>query len=103
MDDSLVDQRRTREQIEALVQQVGALRDYASLAWLRYENGYTSYLEVIDADSRLYSAELTHTRTQGTLFQALVNLYKAMGGGWVTKAEQLAVPTEAGKGEGTPR
>jgi len=99
VDDSLVDQKRTREQIEALVQQVGALRDYASLAWLRYENGYTSYLEVIDADSRLYSAELTHTQTQGTLFQALVNLYKAMGGGWVTKAEQLAVPTEAGKGE----
>jgi len=99
VDDSLIDQKRTKEQLEALAQEVAALRDYSSLAWLRYENGYTSYLEVIDADSRLYSAELTHTQTQGTLFQALVNLYKAMGGGWVTKAEQLAVPTEAGKGE----
>jgi multidrug efflux system outer membrane protein len=100
VDDSLVDQKRTREQLEALVQQVGALSDYASLAWLRYENGYTSYLEVIDADSRLYSAVLTHAQTQGTLFQALINLYKAMGGGWVTEAEQLIVPIEGGEGAG---
>ena len=98
VDDSLVDQKRTREQIEALVQQVDALRNYASLAWVRYENGYTSYLEVIDADSRLYSAELTQTQTNGTLFQALVNLYKAMGGGWVTEAEQFTVLTEGDEG-----
>jgi hypothetical protein len=32
-------QKCTKEQLEVLVQQVGALRDYASLAWLRYENG----------------------------------------------------------------
>jgi multidrug efflux system outer membrane protein len=100
VDDSLEDQKRTREQLGALVEQVGALSDYAGLAWLRYENGYTSYLEVIDADSRLYSAELTHTQAQGTLFQALVNLYKAMGGGWVTEAERLTVPTEGGEGVG---
>ena len=89
VDDSLIDQRRTREQLEALVQQVGALRDYARLSWLRYDNGYTSYLEVLDAQSRLYSAEITHTQTQGALFQALVNLYKAIGGGWVVTAEGL--------------
>jgi multidrug efflux system outer membrane protein len=100
VDDSLEDQKRTREQLGALVEQVGALSDYAGLAWLRYENGYTSYLEVIDADSRLYSAELTHTQAQGTLFQALVNLYKAMGGGWVTEAARLTVPTEGGEGVG---
>jgi multidrug efflux system outer membrane protein len=89
VDDSLIDQRRTREQLEALVQQVGALNDYARLAWLRYDNGYTSYLEVLDAQSRLYSAELTHAQAQGVLFQALVNLYKAMGGGWVAEAERI--------------
>jgi outer membrane protein, multidrug efflux system len=91
VDDALVDQRKTKEQLEALVQQVDALRNYSSLAWVRYENGYTSYLEVIDADSRLYNAEVTHTKTQGNLFQALVNVYKAMGGGWITEAEQLGV------------
>jgi len=91
VDDSLIDQRRTKEQLEALVQQLGALRDYERLSWLRYDNGYTSYLEVLDAQSRLYNAELTHAQTQGVLFQALVNLYKAMGGGWITEAEQLTI------------
>jgi multidrug efflux system outer membrane protein len=89
VDDSLIDQRRTKEQLEALFQQVGALRDYERLSWLRYDNGYTSYLEVLDAQSRLYNAELIHAQTQGILFQALVNVYKSMGGGWVVKAEGL--------------
>ena len=91
VDDSLIDQRRTREQLDALVQQVGSLRDYERLSWLRYDNGYTSYLEVLDAQSRLYNAELTHAQTQGVLFQALVNLYKAMGGGWVVTADQMTL------------
>ncbi|HXX81855.1 MAG TPA: TolC family protein, partial [Thermodesulfovibrionales bacterium] len=91
VDDALVDRSRTREQIDALTQQVDALRDYARLAWLRYENGYTSYLEVLDAQSRLYNAELSYTQAQETLFQALVNLYKAMGGGWVTEADRMTM------------
>jgi multidrug efflux system outer membrane protein len=89
VDDGLVDQKRTREQLDARGQQVGSLRDYARLAWLRYENGYTSYLEVLDAQTRLYDAELIQTRTQETLFLALVSIYKAMGGGWVVKADEL--------------
>jgi multidrug efflux system outer membrane protein len=91
VDDALIDQKRTREQLEALAQQVDALRTYADLAWVRYENGYTSYLEVLDAESRLYTAELTYAKAQGTLFQALVNLYKAMGGGWVVKADEMTM------------
>ncbi len=92
VDDALIDQKRTREQLQSLAQQVNALRDYARLALLRYDNGYTSYLEVLDAQSRLYNAELTYAQSQGTLFQALVNLYKSMGGGWVVTAEGLTEP-----------
>jgi multidrug efflux system outer membrane protein len=89
VEDALVDQKRTREQLMSLGKQVKALRDYADLAWLRYEEGYASYLEVIDANSRLYAAELQQAQTQGVLFQALVNIYKAMGGGWVTTADRV--------------
>lgn len=89
VDDSLVDQKRTREQLDALGQQVNALQDYARLSWLRYENGYTSYLEVLDAQTRLYNAQLIQTNAQGNLFLALVNLYKAMGGGWVVEADKM--------------
>ena len=88
--DALIDQAKTREQLVAQARQVGALRNYARLARLRYDNGYTSYLEVTDAETKLFNAELQYTQTQGQLFFALINLYKAMGGGWVDEAGKVA-------------
>jgi multidrug efflux system outer membrane protein len=88
--DALVDHQKSRQQLAAQGRQVEALRNYARLAWLRFDNGYTSYLEVLDARRSLFNAELQQTLTQGTVFQALVNVYKAMGGGWVAKAEKVA-------------
>ena len=63
---------------------------------LRYENGCTSFIEALDSERSLFDAELSSAQTRGTLFQALMNLYKAMGGGWVVEAEKMAVP------KGTP-
>jgi outer membrane protein, multidrug efflux system len=90
VDDALIDQRSTREQLKAQTRQVEALRIYASTARLRYENGYTSYLEVLDAERSLFDAELAYTQTTGGLLQALINLYKALGGGWVAVAETIS-------------
>jgi outer membrane protein, multidrug efflux system len=87
VDDSLVDHQRTREQLASLARETAALRDYVRLARLRYDNGYTSYLEVLYSQTLLYNSEILHTTAQGTLFQALVNLYKSMGGGWVVEAD----------------
>ncbi len=97
VDDSLVDQKRTREQLDALKRQVDSLREYARIARLRYENGYTSYIEVLDAERSLFNAELQYAQTQGVLFQALVNLYKAMGGGWVVEADMKTGVAKSGK------
>jgi outer membrane protein, multidrug efflux system len=91
VEDSLVDQRKTKEQLQTLKLQVGSLGNYARIARLRYDNGYTSYIEVLDAERSLFNAELTYTQTQGLLFQALINVYKSMGGGWVKEAEQLTL------------
>ena len=99
VEDALVDQSRTREQLAAQARQLEALRVYARTARLRYDNGYTSYLEVLDAEQSLFSAELGYVQTQGGLFQALINLYKAMGGGWVVEADKLTAPVGAGGGE----
>ena len=83
VDDALVDQIKSRERLAAQGRQVAALRDYARLARLRYEGGYTSYLEVLDAERSLFNVELGYAQTQADLFSSLVNVYKAMGGGWV--------------------
>jgi multidrug efflux system outer membrane protein len=89
VDDSLIDQSRTKEQVEALGRQVSALREYARLAQVRFDNGYTSYLEVLDANRSLFNAELSYAQTKATLFRSFVNLYKAMGGGWVIEADKM--------------
>jgi len=89
VNDALADQNLTRKQLEAQKQRVSALRIYADLARIRFDNGYSSYIEVLDAERSLFDVELAYVQTQGSLFQALINLYKAMGGGWVTEAENL--------------
>ncbi|NJN47586.1 MAG: TolC family protein, partial [Candidatus Competibacteraceae bacterium] len=90
VEDGLVDVRKSRELMAVQEQQVDALRRYAYLAQLRYDNGYTSYLEVVDAQRNLFNAELALAQNQGGVLLALIGLYKAIGGGWVTEAEALA-------------
>ena len=79
VNDSLTDQDRTKEQLAALTRQVDSLREYARLAWLRFDEGYSTYLEVTYSQNLLYNAELERTGVQGVLLQAYSNLYKAMG------------------------
>ena len=50
---------------------------------------------MLDAERSLFQAQLQYTQTQQTQLQAAINLYKAMGGGWVSEAEKLsAAPKE---------
>ena len=90
VNDALVNQDRTGAQLVAQKSQVRSLVEYSEIARLRYDNGYTSYIEVLDAERSLFNAQLQYTQTQQTQFQAMTNLYKAMGGGWVAVAEKLA-------------
>jgi multidrug efflux system outer membrane protein len=87
VNDALIDQDRTRVQLATQRLQVESLSLYTDTARLRYDNGYTSYIEVLDAERSLFNAQLNYTQTQQTQFQAMINLYKAMGGGW-----EAAVP-----------
>lgn len=89
VDDSLAGQKLTRQQLKAQGDAVQSLREYARIARKRYENGYTSYIEVLDSERSLFNAELEYARIQGVLFVTLVNLYKSMGGGWVVIADQM--------------
>lgn len=92
VNDALADQAQTRKQLATQKNQVDSLRQYAGIARLRYDNGYADYLTVLDADRSLFSAQLAFTQTQGALHLAMINLYKAMGGGWTEGTEQAALP-----------
>jgi multidrug efflux system outer membrane protein len=91
VNDALVNQYQTGEQLLAQKRQVQSLEQYAETARLRYDNGYTSFIEVLDAERSLFNVQLQYTQTQQTQLQAMVNLYKAMGGGWVAEAEKMSV------------
>jgi multidrug efflux system outer membrane protein len=90
--DALVSLRKTREVLVVQGRQVEALGRYARLARLRYEAGYTSYLEVVDSERSLFNSQLSQAQTQGSVFASLIQLYKAMGGGWVGDAEGMTMP-----------
>jgi multidrug efflux system outer membrane protein len=87
VEDSLIDRNKSVQRLDALGRQLNALRNYARLARLRYDGGYTSYLEVLDAERSLFNVEIAYTSVQNAVFRSLINIYKSMGGGWVQEAE----------------
>ena len=58
------------------------LSDSVSTSLTRYRGGIATYLEVLDNQRSLFSAQLTLAQDRGNEFQSLVQLYKALGGGW---------------------
>ncbi len=86
---------RSRESREEVAKTVRALETYARLAQLRYDNGYTSYLEVTDAQSRLFNARLKYTESRQQVLTSIVGVYAAMGGGWIDVADKVAAPADA--------
>ncbi len=80
--DALVQYRKVKEiriQQELLV---ATLRDRSRLAYLRYQGGVDTLLNALDADRDLFNAELNLTQTKRDELLSLVQLYKALGGGW---------------------
>jgi multidrug efflux system outer membrane protein len=88
--DALLTHAKSRDKLGIQARQVDTLRNYLELARLRYDEGYTSYIEVLDAERSLFEAEVSYAQTQSQVYVSLVNLYKAMGGGWVLEAERMA-------------
>lgn len=81
-EDALVGLTKAGEQKTAQAKLVEEVRRYAQLAKLRYENGVTSNLEVLDSQRSLFTAEQTLVQAQSAALVATVNLYKALGGDW---------------------
>ncbi|WP_233472730.1 efflux transporter outer membrane subunit [Cupriavidus respiraculi] len=91
--DALVGVQRTRDQLAAKNAQVDALVRYVALAQDRYEGGYTSYLEVLDAERSLFAAQLDQSNLRGTEFGQIVQLYKALGAGWPMRQDTTMLTT----------
>ena len=80
--DALAGYRRTGEQRAQQEQLVASLRDAARLSTDRYRGGLDSYLQVLDAQRSLFRSELDLAGLQLQELTAIVELYRALGGGW---------------------
>lgn len=80
--DALVNYQRGREFREIQEALLGSAREARRLADLRYQGGATSYLEVLDSDTRLFVAELGLVRAGLSELSAYVDIYRALGGGF---------------------
>jgi multidrug efflux system outer membrane protein len=80
--DALVGYQKNKEYTTNVTLLAQTLRDQSMLANARYVGGVTSYLEVLDTERQRLSAEQQLTQAQRDVLNSLVQLYKALGGGW---------------------
>ena len=105
VENALVANQKLKDQQAAQERLVAALQSYARLATLQYNGGYTSYTTVLQAEQSLFPAELTLASLRASVFSSSVNIYKAMGGGWVVAADGMtgdSAPPAAERGTGLP-
>lgn len=80
--DALISHQRVRERREKQTVLVATLEDRVRLAYARYRGGVDTQLNALDADRDLFQAQLDLARTRLDELLSIVQLYKALGGGW---------------------
>ncbi len=100
--DALVGQVRAREAFDAENARVVALTEALRLARIRFVNGLTSQLEVLDAERNLLNAELNRADALRAQRSAVANVVKALGGGWTGLPGAESAPAQAQSVTATP-
>lgn len=90
VEDALAGIRTYRKQYQSVERRLFAAQRTLELANDRYEQGVTSYLEVLDSDRTQFEVELERSEILQQYLGSYVALYKALGGGWLTPAAEAA-------------
>jgi outer membrane protein, multidrug efflux system len=86
-ENTLVARSKLVDQVQAQERLVRANSEYVRLSRLLFEGGYAPYSTVLQAEQQLFPSELNYAQYRAALFNSLVNIYKAMGGGWQVASE----------------
>ena len=97
VEDALVEVETYNRQVGIVTRQVRSARNANGLSKDRYQEGVTSYLEVLETERQQFSAELDLSELQQQRLNAYVRLYKALGGGWETPGGKDSVPEDTKK------
>lgn len=77
--------------VEEELSRVEALAKYEHLSLLRYNEGESDYLTYLDAERHLFNAQLQYEASKANCFFSYIKIYEAIGGGWVSDADEQAV------------
>lgn len=88
--DALTGSQKKIAEVAFQQERVVALREFARLSTLRFDKGVSGYLEVLVAENELFAAELAAVRLLADRYVQVINVYQAMGGGWVDIAVSMA-------------
>ncbi|MFI5237741.1 MAG: TolC family protein, partial [Ignavibacteriales bacterium] len=83
---ALIERKKTEEIYFIDGKRLDALSTYYELSHLRYDEGATSYLEVLDAERNLFDSELGYVQTRATLMKSVVGIFSSLAGGWLDKS-----------------
>jgi multidrug efflux system outer membrane protein len=87
VEDALNEIHTYKKQLISVERKAIAAKNAAYLSRLRYDRGFTSFLEVLETERTLFSVELEYSELKQQFFNAYVKLYKALGGGWLYEEE----------------
>jgi multidrug efflux system outer membrane protein len=88
--DALVGSQKKIEEVALQRKRVDALREFARLSRLRFDKGVSGYLDVLVAENELFAADLASVSLLAERYTQVINVYQAMGGGWVDIAAASA-------------
>lgn len=83
---ALVERQKSEEIYFSDGKRLDALATYYNLSNIRYEEGATSYLEVLDAERNLFDSELGYVQSRSTMLKSVVGIFRSLAGGWLDKA-----------------
>ena len=89
VEDAMIAVKTYEKEFQIRKGQVESAQSAADLSWVRYDGGMTSYLEVLDLQRSLFTAQLKASEALQMQLSSIINLYKALGGGWVPEQDSI--------------
>jgi len=98
--DALVEIQTYQEELLARAEGVRAAQSGRELSEMRYDRGVTSYLEVLETQRQEFEAKLGYSQNYNLVLSSYINLYKVLGGGWITEQERERYAAQQAEKEG---
>ena len=98
--DALVEIQTYQEELLARAEGVRAAQSARELSEMRYDRGVTSYLEVLETQRQEFEAKLGYSQNYNLVLSSYINLYKVLGGGWITEQERERYAAQQAEKEG---